>query len=56
MLLLLASCVPDDIAGIEFDIPINSGPEPQRVQPATPAPPLPTDTVHTIDEWPPKAP
>jgi hypothetical protein len=44
-------------AGLTIDIPINSGgPIPQTVQPATPQPPLPTDTVHPFSEWPPKKP
>lgn len=35
---------------------VSVGPVPQLVQPATPQPPLPTDTVHTMAEWPPKKP
>ncbi len=52
------SCVDlDRFQGMQFNVPINSGPPtPQLTQPATPQPPLPTDTVHPFSEWPPKKP
>jgi hypothetical protein len=54
--LSVTSCVPEDFQGVEFDVQINSGPAPQLVQPATPTPPLPTDRLHPMSEWPPTKP
>lgn len=52
------SCVElGPVQGMELNIPINTGPPtPQLIQPATPQPPLPTDTQHPMSEWPPKKP
>lgn len=52
------SCVDlDKLQGMQFTIPINTGPPtPSTVQPSTPQPPLPTDTLHPMSEWPPKKP
>ena len=47
----------EEFKGLDVVIPINTGgPVPQLVQPATPQPPLPTDTLHPMSEWPPKKP
>lgn len=54
--LSVESCVPQELEGIHFSIPVNSGPTPQVEQPAQPAPPLPKDTLHPMSEWPPKKP
>lgn len=63
--LAAGSCVPEELEGIHFNVPINSGavpdttgipPKPQVVQPAQPAPPLPTDVAHSLSEWPPAHP
>lgn len=50
------SCVDlDKLKGLTIDIPL-AAPVPQKIQPASPEPPLPTDTQHTMSEWPPAKP